>query len=149
MASLHPTLLPLRFLGKIARSHCPGLCFLPREQAEVLVVPDLGVGLCYLAVLHLSLFCRQLEDSARRWGREKQDLATRLQEQEYGLGHPSNAIITDLPVSDSSGRAPWCLGNGAGNTQPKSLGLEKTCPGGPTSLLEIRGPRLSFYPFTN
>nr|KAF6483513.1 coiled-coil domain containing 33 [Rousettus aegyptiacus] len=39
----------------------------------------------------------QLEDSARRWGREKQDLATRLQEQEYGLGHPSNAIITDLP----------------------------------------------------
>uniref|UniRef100_A0A8C0QUW2 Coiled-coil domain containing 33 n=1 Tax=Canis lupus dingo TaxID=286419 RepID=A0A8C0QUW2_CANLU len=39
----------------------------------------------------------QLEDSARRWGREKQDLATRLQEQEYGLGHPSNSIITDLP----------------------------------------------------
>ncbi|XP_014636401.1 PREDICTED: coiled-coil domain-containing protein 33 isoform X2 [Ceratotherium simum simum] len=39
----------------------------------------------------------QLEDSARRWGREKQDLATRLQEQEYGLGHPSNPIITDLP----------------------------------------------------
>ncbi|XP_020954717.1 coiled-coil domain-containing protein 33 isoform X1 [Sus scrofa] len=39
----------------------------------------------------------QLEDSARRWGREKQDLATRLQEQEYGLRHPSNTIITDLP----------------------------------------------------
>uniref|UniRef100_A0A452SHE0 Coiled-coil domain containing 33 n=1 Tax=Ursus americanus TaxID=9643 RepID=A0A452SHE0_URSAM len=39
----------------------------------------------------------QLEDSARRWGREKQDLATRLQEQEYGLGHPSNPVITDLP----------------------------------------------------
>ncbi|XP_042797361.1 coiled-coil domain-containing protein 33 isoform X3 [Panthera leo] len=39
----------------------------------------------------------QLEDSARRWGREKQDLATRLQEQEYGLGQPSNSIITDLP----------------------------------------------------
>ncbi|KAK2489822.1 hypothetical protein MC885_003588, partial [Smutsia gigantea] len=33
----------------------------------------------------------QLEDSARRWGREKQDLATRLQEQEYGFN------ITDLP----------------------------------------------------
>ncbi|ELK03498.1 Coiled-coil domain-containing protein 33 [Pteropus alecto] len=43
----------------------------------------------------------QLEDSARRWGREKQDLATRLQEQEYGLGHPSNAIITDLPNSST------------------------------------------------
>ncbi|EFB20250.1 hypothetical protein PANDA_012102, partial [Ailuropoda melanoleuca] len=39
----------------------------------------------------------QVEDSARRWGREKQDLATRLQEQEYGLGHPSNSVITDLP----------------------------------------------------
>uniref|UniRef100_A0A452TF75 Coiled-coil domain containing 33 n=1 Tax=Ursus maritimus TaxID=29073 RepID=A0A452TF75_URSMA len=39
----------------------------------------------------------QLEDSARRWGREKQDLATRLQEQEYGFGHPSNPVITDLP----------------------------------------------------
>ncbi|KAJ8790289.1 hypothetical protein J1605_021366 [Eschrichtius robustus] len=37
----------------------------------------------------------QLEDSARRWGREKQDLATRLQEQEYGLRAPSNTIITD------------------------------------------------------
>eukprot|EP00069_Balaena_mysticetus_P019022 bmy_11976T0 len=36
----------------------------------------------------------QLEDSARRWGREKQDLATRLQEQEYGLRPPSNTIIT-------------------------------------------------------
>ncbi|XP_039094170.1 coiled-coil domain-containing protein 33 isoform X1 [Hyaena hyaena] len=39
----------------------------------------------------------QLEDSARRWGREKQDLATRLQEQEYGLGQPSNSITTNLP----------------------------------------------------
>ncbi|XP_037689374.1 coiled-coil domain-containing protein 33 [Choloepus didactylus] len=41
----------------------------------------------------------QLEDSARRWGREKQDLATRLQEQEYGFGHPSNTIPADLPSS--------------------------------------------------
>ncbi|XP_069415675.1 coiled-coil domain-containing protein 33 isoform X3 [Ovis canadensis] len=39
----------------------------------------------------------QLEDSARRWGREKQDLATRLQEQEYGLRHPSNIVATDVP----------------------------------------------------
>ncbi|XP_074184372.1 coiled-coil domain-containing protein 33 isoform X2 [Rhinolophus sinicus] len=39
----------------------------------------------------------QLEDSARRWGREKQDMATRLQEQEYGLEPPSNSIITNLP----------------------------------------------------
>ncbi|XP_076979915.1 coiled-coil domain-containing protein 33 isoform X2 [Tamandua tetradactyla] len=39
----------------------------------------------------------QLEDSARRWGREKQDLATRLQEQEYGFEQPSNINPTDLP----------------------------------------------------
>ncbi|XP_043777779.1 coiled-coil domain-containing protein 33 isoform X4 [Cervus elaphus] len=39
----------------------------------------------------------QLEDTARRWGREKQDLATQLQEQEYGLRHPSNMATTDAP----------------------------------------------------
>ncbi|XP_054954220.1 coiled-coil domain-containing protein 33 isoform X5 [Pan paniscus] len=39
----------------------------------------------------------QLEDSARRWGREKQDLATRLQEQEKGFRHPSNSIIIEQP----------------------------------------------------
>ncbi|XP_045651173.1 coiled-coil domain-containing protein 33 isoform X7 [Ursus americanus] len=61
----------------------------------------------------------QLEDSARRWGREKQDLATRLQEQEYGLGHPSNPVITDLPVSDLSGQAPWGAGSGAGSCHPR------------------------------
>ena len=62
--------------------------------------------------------CPQLEDSARRWGREKQDLATRLQEQEYGLGQPSNSIITDLPVSEPSGQAPWGSGSGAGSHSP-------------------------------
>ncbi|XP_021092585.1 coiled-coil domain-containing protein 33 isoform X12 [Heterocephalus glaber] len=41
----------------------------------------------------------QLEDSARRWGREKQNLATRLQEQEHGFARPPN-LITDQPVSD-------------------------------------------------
>ncbi|XP_055219720.1 coiled-coil domain-containing protein 33 isoform X1 [Gorilla gorilla gorilla] len=40
----------------------------------------------------------QLEDSARRWGREKQDLATRLQEQEKGFRHPSNSIIIEQPL---------------------------------------------------
>ncbi|XP_021092577.1 coiled-coil domain-containing protein 33 isoform X4 [Heterocephalus glaber] len=38
----------------------------------------------------------QLEDSARRWGREKQNLATRLQEQEHGFARPPN-LITDQP----------------------------------------------------
>uniref|UniRef100_A0A8C8WJ49 Coiled-coil domain containing 33 n=1 Tax=Panthera leo TaxID=9689 RepID=A0A8C8WJ49_PANLE len=63
----------------------------------------------------------QLEDSARRWGREKQDLATRLQEQEYGLGQPSNSIITDLPVSEPSGQAPWGSGSGAGSHSPPKV----------------------------
>ncbi|KAB0348026.1 hypothetical protein FD754_012883, partial [Muntiacus muntjak] len=46
----------------------------------------------------------QLEESARRWGREKQDLATRLQEQEYGLRHPSNMATTDVlnPCKDQT-----------------------------------------------
>uniref|UniRef100_A0A8C2UXI9 Coiled-coil domain containing 33 n=1 Tax=Chinchilla lanigera TaxID=34839 RepID=A0A8C2UXI9_CHILA len=39
----------------------------------------------------------QLEDSARRWGREKQNLATRLQEQEHGFGRPPNLLVTDQP----------------------------------------------------
>ncbi|XP_029808605.1 coiled-coil domain-containing protein 33 isoform X3 [Suricata suricatta] len=60
----------------------------------------------------------QLEDSARRWGREKQDLATRLQEQEYGLGQSSDSITTDLPVSGPSGQAPWGSGSGAGSHSP-------------------------------
>ncbi|CAM9734339.1 unnamed protein product [Rangifer tarandus platyrhynchus] len=51
----------------------------------------------------------QLEDSARRWGREKQDLATRLQEQEYGLQHPSNMVTTDVPNPSK------------GQTQPSKL----------------------------
>uniref|UniRef100_A0A8C2P5Y1 Coiled-coil domain containing 33 n=1 Tax=Capra hircus TaxID=9925 RepID=A0A8C2P5Y1_CAPHI len=55
----------------------------------------------------------QLEDSARRWGREKQDLATRLQEQEYGLRHPSNMVATDVPVSDPHGGASWGSGGGS------------------------------------
>ncbi|XP_010625136.1 coiled-coil domain-containing protein 33 isoform X1 [Fukomys damarensis] len=38
----------------------------------------------------------QLENSARRWGREKQNLATRLLEQEHGFGRPPN-LITDQP----------------------------------------------------
>ncbi|KAM6202437.1 LOW QUALITY PROTEIN: coiled-coil domain-containing protein 33 [Rhynchocyon petersi] len=39
----------------------------------------------------------QLEDSARRWGHEKQNLATRLQEQEHGLSHPSNTVLPNQP----------------------------------------------------
>ncbi|XP_051053549.1 coiled-coil domain-containing protein 33-like [Phodopus roborovskii] len=39
----------------------------------------------------------QLEDSARHWAREKQNLAIRLQEQQHGFGHLSNPITIDQP----------------------------------------------------
>nr|XP_010330345.2 coiled-coil domain-containing protein 33 isoform X3 [Saimiri boliviensis boliviensis] len=65
----------------------------------------------------------QLEDSARRWGREKQDLATRLQEQENGFRHPSNSIFIGQPVSDAPGGAPGGSGGGAGShPTPKVTG---------------------------
>nr|XP_008014091.2 coiled-coil domain-containing protein 33 isoform X1 [Chlorocebus sabaeus] len=65
----------------------------------------------------------QLEDSARRWGREKQDLATRLQEQEKGFRHPSNSIIIEQPVSDPPGVASGGSGGRAGShLTPKVTG---------------------------
>ncbi|XP_012331353.2 coiled-coil domain-containing protein 33 [Aotus nancymaae] len=51
----------------------------------------------------------QLEDSARRWGREKQDLATRLQEQENGFRHLSNSITigqTNAPTHSKDLKQP-------------------------------------------
>uniref|UniRef100_A0A8C3FSR9 Uncharacterized protein n=1 Tax=Chrysemys picta bellii TaxID=8478 RepID=A0A8C3FSR9_CHRPI len=43
----------------------------------------------------------QLEESARKWGREKQDLSTQLLEQEHGFGRPSSTILHDFSlVSD-------------------------------------------------
>ncbi|XP_062062661.1 coiled-coil domain-containing protein 33 [Lepus europaeus] len=72
----------------------------------------------------------QLEDSARRWGREKQDLATRLQEQEHGFGRPSNSIIIDPPVT---------------STPPKDLerpsNLEPLPPGSDTKLSKTADPQ--------
>ncbi|XP_069898809.1 coiled-coil domain-containing protein 33 isoform X6 [Dipodomys merriami] len=46
-------------------------------------------------ILALENLVGELEDSARRWGREKQDLATRLQEQEHGFRHASSLVLTD------------------------------------------------------
>ncbi|XP_053450534.1 coiled-coil domain-containing protein 33-like [Nycticebus coucang] len=57
----------------------------------------------------------QLEDSARRWAREKQDLAIRLQEQDNGSRYPSNSIITEQPVSDPSRGATGGSGDRAGS----------------------------------
>ncbi|XP_052044163.1 coiled-coil domain-containing protein 33 isoform X3 [Apodemus sylvaticus] len=39
----------------------------------------------------------QLEDSARHWAQEKQNLAIRLQEQQHGFGRQPNSIIIDQP----------------------------------------------------
>ncbi|XP_028630377.1 coiled-coil domain-containing protein 33 isoform X4 [Grammomys surdaster] len=44
----------------------------------------------------------QLEDSARRWAREKQNLAIRRQEQQHGFGQPPNSIIIDQPNSGAA-----------------------------------------------
>ncbi|XP_039348134.1 coiled-coil domain-containing protein 33 isoform X2 [Mauremys reevesii] len=43
----------------------------------------------------------QLEESARKWGREKQDLSTRLLEQEHGFGRSSSTILHDFSLKTS------------------------------------------------
>ncbi|XP_027745729.1 coiled-coil domain-containing protein 33 [Empidonax traillii] len=48
---------------------------------------------------------RQLEKAARKWGREKQELGTRLLEQENGFPHPSNLTA----VSTAPRRRPHTL----------------------------------------
>ncbi|XP_017672221.1 PREDICTED: coiled-coil domain-containing protein 33 [Lepidothrix coronata] len=48
---------------------------------------------------------RQLEKAARKWGREKQELGTRLLEQENGFPHPSNLIA----MSTAPRRRPHTL----------------------------------------
>ncbi|XP_052369651.1 coiled-coil domain-containing protein 33 isoform X13 [Oncorhynchus keta] len=47
---------------------------------------------------------KQLEDNSKRWGKQKQDMLTRLSEHIYGLDRTSTTIVHDLPlksVSDS------------------------------------------------
>ncbi|XP_008069223.1 coiled-coil domain-containing protein 33 [Carlito syrichta] len=72
----------------------------------------------------------QLEDSARRWGREKQDLATRLQEQEHGFRRPSNSIIIEQPNASTHSTDP---------RQPSKL--EPLPPGSDMKLSEPLDPR--------
>nr|XP_051690618.1 coiled-coil domain-containing protein 33 isoform X2 [Oryctolagus cuniculus] len=74
----------------------------------------------------------QLEDSARRWGREKQDLAMRLQEQEHGFGRPSNSIIIDAP--------PWKASTPAKDLERPS-DLEPLPPGSDTKLGKPADPQ--------
>ncbi|XP_041081937.1 coiled-coil domain-containing protein 33 isoform X2 [Polyodon spathula] len=44
----------------------------------------------------------QLEENARRWGREKQDMLTRLNEQEHGFARSSTMILHDFPLKSDS-----------------------------------------------
>nr|XP_054388869.1 coiled-coil domain-containing protein 33 isoform X6 [Pongo abelii] len=70
----------------------------------------------------------QLEDSARRWGREKQDLATRLQEQEKGFRHPSNSIVIEQPEPASlESQGPQWTQEG-GEKRPSKAGARETGP---------------------
>uniref|UniRef100_A0AAZ3RQ10 Coiled-coil domain containing 33 n=1 Tax=Oncorhynchus tshawytscha TaxID=74940 RepID=A0AAZ3RQ10_ONCTS len=41
---------------------------------------------------------KQLEDNSKRWGRQKQDMLTRLSEHIYGLDRTSSTIAHDLPL---------------------------------------------------
>ncbi|XP_043349669.1 coiled-coil domain-containing protein 33 isoform X6 [Dermochelys coriacea] len=43
----------------------------------------------------------QLEESARKWGQEMQDLSTRLLEQEHGFGRSSSTILHDFSLKTS------------------------------------------------
>nr|XP_025039407.1 coiled-coil domain-containing protein 33 isoform X4 [Pelodiscus sinensis] len=43
----------------------------------------------------------QLEESARKWGREKQDLSTQLLEQDHGFGRSSSTILHDFSLKNS------------------------------------------------
>ncbi|XP_053320950.1 coiled-coil domain-containing protein 33 [Spea bombifrons] len=54
---------------------------------------------------------RELEEAARRWGREKQDLLTRLSEQEMGFSRTHTTILHHFPTKepDVSSRRPTKL----------------------------------------
>ncbi|XP_060115973.1 coiled-coil domain-containing protein 33 [Heteronotia binoei] len=48
---------------------------------------------------------RQLEESARKWGREKQDYASRLLEQEHGfVRSPSSFMLPEFPLEEKEGK---------------------------------------------
>lgn len=44
----------------------------------------------------------QLEEAARKWGREKQDLLTKLAEQDHGFARTSTMILHDYPLQNGS-----------------------------------------------
>ncbi|KAJ1181352.1 hypothetical protein NDU88_006560 [Pleurodeles waltl] len=44
----------------------------------------------------------QLEEAARKWGREKQDLLTKLSEQDHGFARTSTMILHDYPLKNGT-----------------------------------------------
>ncbi|KAJ8335479.1 hypothetical protein SKAU_G00388210 [Synaphobranchus kaupii] len=44
----------------------------------------------------------QLDENSRRWGREKQDMLTRLSEQDHGFTRTSTMILNNLPLKSTS-----------------------------------------------
>ncbi|XP_064846405.1 coiled-coil domain-containing protein 33 [Oncorhynchus masou masou] len=49
---------------------------------------------------------KQLEDNSKRWGRQKQDMLTRLSEHIYGLDRTSSTIVHDLPLKSLTSDLP-------------------------------------------
>ncbi|XP_043933688.1 coiled-coil domain-containing protein 33 isoform X2 [Protopterus annectens] len=50
----------------------------------------------------IELLESQLEENARKWGREKQELLTRLMEQEHGFARTSTMVLHDFPLKKAS-----------------------------------------------
>ncbi|XP_030042881.1 coiled-coil domain-containing protein 33 [Microcaecilia unicolor] len=48
----------------------------------------------------------QLEETARKWGRQKQDLLTRLSEQDNGFARTSTMILHDFPTMNNPAASP-------------------------------------------
>ncbi|XP_031688683.1 coiled-coil domain-containing protein 33 [Oncorhynchus kisutch] len=75
----------------------PAQVFLDRERLSLLSKLE-------KAETRVRTLEKQLEDNSKRWGRQKQDMLTRLSEHIYGLDRTSSTIAHDLPlksVSDS------------------------------------------------
>uniref|UniRef100_A0A674I431 Coiled-coil domain containing 33 n=1 Tax=Terrapene triunguis TaxID=2587831 RepID=A0A674I431_9SAUR len=98
--------LPVRWVG-LGPRHGEGL--LLASGSDSLHVQDTVAGSLKLSLLakvekaqgRIRVLESQLEESARKWGREKQDLSTRLLEQEHGFGRSSSTILHDFSlVSD-------------------------------------------------
>ncbi|XP_067399316.1 coiled-coil domain-containing protein 33 [Emydura macquarii macquarii] len=96
----------VRLREALGRSHCRSSPIILQQQA----LPDMfstnSEKLSLLAKLEkaqgrIHVLESQLEESARKWGREKQDLSTRLLEQDHGFGRSSSTILHDFSLKTS------------------------------------------------